>query len=167
MATPKEVDDAVDKAVAYLLSQQKPDGSWDGPKPKGGTARENHAFGGHTAIATYALLVAGVKPKDPAITKAIAWLESNDIHGTYAVGLRAQVWNSFPYVLRIKDKTMLAVRDHDRDFVIYSRIPRGTNFGFYGYSYGEDMVGSLNAAPGGGLAGFARSIQRAGRNGLV
>src|SRR6202041_2910169 len=52
------------------------------------------------------------------------------------------------------DRTMLAVRDHDRDFVLYSRILRGANLGFYGYTYGQDLAGSFNAAPG-GLAGFA------------
>ena len=130
--------------MAHLLSIQKPDGSWEnGPKPKGksnGGNDEVSKWGGETAICTYALLAAGQSVQSAPMKKAIEWLENNDLHGTYAVGLRAQVWHLIPEGSR--NKAVFAARDRDKDFVLYSRLQRGKNTGFYGYAYGSASGGS-------------------------
>ncbi|MDB5333243.1 MAG: Prenyltransferase and squalene oxidase repeat protein [Phycisphaerales bacterium] len=150
-ATPDEVDAAIVKAVHSLMAQQK-DGNWETtPKPKwpkDGGPSEAAKWGGETAIATYALLAAtnGQNFQEPQMQKAIKWLEANDLHGTYAVGLRSQVWLLIPDGARSKDKVVLDSRDRDRDFVLASRIHKGSNQGFYGYSYGGASDGSLGAA---------------------
>jgi squalene-hopene/tetraprenyl-beta-curcumene cyclase len=62
-----EWDTAVDKAVAYLKSTQNPDGSW-------GTPPRNR---GVTGIVVTGLLRTGkVTPDDPAVAKALAFIES-------------------------------------------------------------------------------------------
>ena len=53
-------------------------------------------YGGESAIVTYALLAAGQNTQSEPIKKAVDWLEHVDLHGTYAIGLRAQVWNMLP-----------------------------------------------------------------------
>src|ERR1019366_7389554 len=67
--------------------------------------------------------------------------------GTFATGLRAQVWNLLPDSDRTKAFTF--ARDRDRDFFYYSRITKGANAGFYTYIYGADKGGVLapNMAP--------------------
>ncbi|HET6246551.1 MAG TPA: DUF4159 domain-containing protein [Tepidisphaeraceae bacterium] len=136
----KEVNAAVDKGVAHLLSLQKPDGSWETmAKPKGKAISgpsEDAKWGGETAICTYALLAAGQSVQTEPMKKAIKWLEEADLHGTYAVGLRSQVWHLIPELNR--NKIVFAARDRDRDFVVFSRIQRGRNIGFYGYAYGPE-----------------------------
>ncbi len=56
------------------------------------------------------------------------------------MGLRSQVWSFIPGPL--KTTTFDAMRDHDKDFVLYSRIQRGKNKGFYWYAYGGDPEAS-------------------------
>lgn len=84
-ASPAQVDAAIKKAKAYLRSKQSKDGSW--MPEEAGTQ-----FGGHTAIATNALLAGGDSPQDEHIKRAVAWLSNAKITGIYALGLRAQVW---------------------------------------------------------------------------
>ena len=58
-------------------------------------ARES-TFGGYSALATFALLSAGEKRQDPRMVRAINFLKTADIIGTYALGVRCQVWYLLP-----------------------------------------------------------------------
>ena len=149
----RNIDGAVDKAVAYLLSQQKADGSWEnGPrldKPESdgsfcaveicdGTA------GAETAIVTYAFGFCNSRAKSAKRSdqKAVAWLEHVDLHGTYAIGLRAQVWNLLPESARTKP--FIFARDRTIGITsIFGRFLKGANAGFYAYIYGADTGGVL------------------------
>ena len=64
----KEVRAALDKGFAYLRSRQGADGSFSGKIPGQGP--------GITALVVAALLRNGVAPDDPAVTKALGYLES-------------------------------------------------------------------------------------------
>src|SRR5690349_17587095 len=75
-ATPKEVDDAVAKAVKYLYQVQQ-DGNWEivpNPVNQDGPDVKGKQWGGLTAMATYALLAAGENPQDERLAEAISWL---------------------------------------------------------------------------------------------
>ena len=135
-ATPQEVDAAIKKAMAFLKSQQK-DGNWEGGvapdfkklDPKGGPT-EACKYGGVTALASYALLAAGESDQNPEMAKAIKWLREAEMHGTYAVGLRSQVWNLTP-----ESPARNAARDKDKDFLLSAMTKTGPHTGFYAYSY--------------------------------
>ncbi len=73
------VNAAIDRGVAHLRRTQRADGSW--PAPYGGYPM------GPTALATLTLLKCGVKPDDPAITRAFAFLEPQPLLRTYEVGV--------------------------------------------------------------------------------
>src|SRR5687768_1747244 len=108
-ATPQQVEDALKKSMKYLRDTQKPNGSWDEDVPA-----EGHAglqWGGWTAIATYALLAGGDSHQDEHIQKAVRWLGRAKVTGTYAVGLRAQVWTYLPMS---KDVRAAIKRDADQ-----------------------------------------------------
>ena len=94
-ATPDEVNAAVRKGVDYLYKTQNKDGSWEivaNPTTQGGHEVTGKQWGGMTAMATYALLAAGENEQDPRLQRAVKWLGKADIVGTYALGLKAQVW---------------------------------------------------------------------------
>jgi hypothetical protein len=136
-ATPAQINDAIAKAIAYLYSTEK-SGNWE-PAPadpltldSNGGYTEAAQYGGRTAICTYALLAAGEDPRvKPQLQAAINWLMKADLHGTYAVALRAQVW-----LLIDKSPQRDAARDADAQFLLASVIQKGPNAGFYGYNFG-------------------------------
>ncbi|MDB5389094.1 MAG: blaR1 8 [Planctomycetaceae bacterium] len=70
---------ALKRGVAFLKSQQQPDGSWPGLENQSGSV---------TAMATVALLQAGVPADDPAIQKALPVLRKNDLKFIYTVALQ-------------------------------------------------------------------------------
>ena len=107
--TPETIDAAIKKGVDFLYSVQKPDGTWeldDAPPPPGpvkvpGTV-ENHGtsdynqYGNRTAVAVYALLVAGESPTDARLKKAIDHLRTTSVVSVYPLSLRCQVWSNLP-----------------------------------------------------------------------
>jgi len=98
--TPRQIQETMDRGIAFLYLQQNHDGNWETtPHPESG--RENWEpqggqWGGTTALVTYSLLASGENPRDSRIQKAIRFLETADIHGIYALGLRSQVWGYLP-----------------------------------------------------------------------
>jgi hypothetical protein len=82
----EKVDAAREKAVAYLKKSQGKDGDWEAGFPALAGMK-----GGPTALATLALLEAGVPANDPAVAKAVAYLAKLEPEKTYVVGLRTQV----------------------------------------------------------------------------
>src|SRR5688500_1764851 len=79
-ATPAEIQAAIEKAKAFLYSQQFDGERWErDPKRVGDThdywnVPQADSWGGWTALACYALLTAGENPQDPRMAKSIAWL---------------------------------------------------------------------------------------------
>ncbi len=105
-----QVEKAIARAKVYLYSQQR-DGNWEESPTKqaagggmggmmGARGRDPEAssqWGGLSSIATFALLAAGESDQDPRIEKAVYFLQgTNDVTGTYALGLHAQVWPLLP-----------------------------------------------------------------------
>lgn len=137
-ATSTEVNDAVAKAVNYLYDVQQ-DANWElVPAPTGDESANvrGKQWGGLTAMATYALLAAGENPQDPRLAKAINWLLDADLVGTYAIGLRAQVWQFLPEKHPQRVKIKAAIR-RDRDLLALGvSAKKDDSFGFYSYFAG-------------------------------
>jgi RNA polymerase sigma factor (sigma-70 family) len=80
----KPIQAAIDKAVTFLKGAQA-DGHWE----PAGTASHR---GGHTCLALWALLEAGVAPDDPAVARGLKYLRELAPASTYVVGLQTQVF---------------------------------------------------------------------------
>jgi len=76
------VNAAVDRGIAYLKAQQKPNGSW-GPY---GASNGQYKVG-PTAIALLALLVSGVNKHESFIMRGFDWMLYNPPEMTYEIGL--------------------------------------------------------------------------------
>jgi hypothetical protein len=80
---PREVSEAIDRAVAYLKRVQAADGSWPDF-----AANE----GGVTSLCSLALLSAGVPPEDESIQRALDSLSTIPPKWTYATSLQTMVF---------------------------------------------------------------------------
>jgi hypothetical protein len=131
-ATAQQVQDAIEKATQYLYSQMNGD-NWEVAPSKNPAASPNTVlgaqWGGITAICTYALLAAGEDPQDTRVAKAIEFLRTADLTGTYAIGLRAQVWLNIP-----KNDLIRAAIRKDAKLLLLSRRTTGENAGEYTYT---------------------------------
>jgi hypothetical protein len=84
----KKADTARVKAVKYLKAKQDKEGSWEPVRMQEIVGQK----GGVTALATLALLEAGVPANDPAIAKAVEFLLALKPDKTYVVSLQTQVF---------------------------------------------------------------------------
>jgi hypothetical protein len=85
--TSEQVERAIRDGVQFLISQQRPDGTWPDVD-----RRISH---GSTALVTLALLTAGEKPSSPAVDKALRFLEqfsAADLGKVYSVSLQTMVF---------------------------------------------------------------------------
>ncbi len=76
----KRVNEAIDRGVRWLLTQQRADGSWPSIHNK------NYPMG-PTALALLTVLKGGVKPTHPAVTKGFAYLRKLPMKKTYSVAI--------------------------------------------------------------------------------
>jgi hypothetical protein len=82
----EQVNRAIDRGVAWLRSQQKPDGTFP---------CDHWTPIGSTALATYALLKSGVPPGDPAIQKAVAAFRYLPYEHTYVVSVEIAALDAY------------------------------------------------------------------------
>lgn len=124
--TPEQVRAAIDRGVAFLKSQQRPDGSW--------TELRGQA-GGVTSLASLALLSAGVPPDDEHLQRALRYLERfSKPEATYATSLQTMVF------CRANPKQYLAQIDVNVRWLESQQIASGPNKG--AWSYGSAQQGS-------------------------
>jgi hypothetical protein len=77
---------AIENGIDWLKKQQAADGSWDYGDQPFSIQGIKHMVNGCTALACYALLKAGVEPKDPVIEKGFNYIRSSNLEQVYAVG---------------------------------------------------------------------------------
>jgi hypothetical protein len=117
-ATPQQVDDALDKAKQAVYDAQV-NGLWEelpAPPTKAEVDEKPNQviggqYGGRTALAVYALLAAGEPPTSDKLLKPIEFLKTVDLKGTYALGLRTQI---YPFLPPSKEVKAMAVADVKR-----------------------------------------------------
>ena len=117
--TADRIDAAIARGTAFLYAQQHPTGLWETRTTRPTEAQLQPSLGdtelgqwaGHTALCVYALLSAGQSYQDPRLAGSIRFLKTADLPGTYAVGVRAQLWSMLP---PSKDVLHLATADAER-----------------------------------------------------
>ncbi|MEM8709788.1 MAG: prenyltransferase/squalene oxidase repeat-containing protein, partial [Planctomycetota bacterium] len=109
--TEKEIDQAIDRAIRYLLSRQELDGSW---KPI-----EAKYVSGQTGHCLYTLLKAGVAKTHPSIQRGFAYLLANPPRYTYGIAcclLAAQAADAEKYSAEIEAWTATLLEAHGHGF---------------------------------------------------
>ncbi|MBI5724774.1 MAG: DUF4159 domain-containing protein [Planctomycetes bacterium] len=98
------VEEAIRKAVRYLLSHQNEDGTWETS-----ATVDPHKIG-PTAMVAFALMEKGLTDRDEKIAKALKWLgdPAHSVDWTYSVALNSQVWLRAWRQTRNKDKDAAA-----------------------------------------------------------
>jgi hypothetical protein len=92
---PEQIDAAIEEAVAYILKQRGPDGTWEQPVTPGPTVW-GPPPGGRTAIALLGLVAAGRSPNDAELKPAIEALAKVRSTSIYVISVRAQLFSRLP-----------------------------------------------------------------------
>jgi len=82
--TDENVEQAIQRAVTWILAQRNDEGHWDGDRGSG----DLH-WAGSTALALLSLLYADQDPRRDEMDDALEWLARQTLNGTYAYGVRA------------------------------------------------------------------------------
>jgi hypothetical protein len=118
-----QIQQAIDRAVKFLLSQQQSDGSWN-------TDGNTDWSVGRTALAALALLSAGVDGQSPRLTSAITSMRDTPINAadrTYCVALRACVLAQLPGAAKRPELRA------DVQWLLKAMIDHGAGNGLYTY----------------------------------
>jgi hypothetical protein len=155
-ATPDEVHKAIEKAKAYLYStvQGTKKDNWEiVEKPDKSDKEQFHVtrwqWGGPTACAIYGLLAGGENPQDPRLAPAIAWLGKQELHGHYAIAMRAQMYPFLPDPTASEAKTpgtlsRKQMAERDAHTLTHDMYASGENAGLYSYYTDDNWVPQKN-----------------------
>ena len=121
------VDKAIDKGIAFLKSKcNKQTGLWHGHDVDKGAKHMNYQPFGPTALATYALIEAGVSPQDPVVAKSLKALSKAKLSRTYSIALRACAFRAAVAHEAKEYKTYLR-----RDVFKLISMLRGGSYGYF------------------------------------
>ena len=128
----EKVASARDKAIDFIKKQQKEGGHWEGV-----VLNLLDMEGGCSALATLALLEAGVPAKDPAVAKAVEYLVKLEPKKTYVVSLQTQV------LARADPKKHAKQIQKNADWLIEKAVRKGGKL--VGWSYpGHNLADNSN-----------------------
>lgn len=141
----RDIEQALSRAKRFLYAQFK-DGNWEkspGQNLESQDKLTGSQWGGLTALATYALLAAGDNPNaEPRLSDAVTFLKRAKLTGTYALGIRCQVWLLLPQTPEIK-----SLMRHDAAALLAMMKTQGDAKGFYDYdARGKPTTYSLSRA---------------------
>lgn len=119
-----EIDKAIERGKAWLLSRRDPKVSWELPTED---ISANHP-GGLTSLITLALISADEKASGDALKPGIDKLRALKTESVYAVGMRASLFSLLP-----STPENVAVRAMDRNFFLKAVYTDKINNGMYGY----------------------------------
>ncbi len=160
--TDEQVEQEINKLKQYLYQQQDPQiGGWFGqyhahPREGGDeqNPEKNKNLGGPTTMATLALLVAGESSQDPRMAKAIEYLRTLDIYGTYALSVKVHVWSYLP-------DRYLDNLERDAQLLLSGADPERSSWRYWVYPKpSTDWDNSTNQY---GILGMWQYAQRGGR----
>ncbi len=115
--TDKAIRASIDKAITFLYSRQKPDGSIP-------NRHSGEYVGGGEALAAFALLTAGQSPDDPKLRRTLEYLKTRQPGHTYTRSFRAIVFS------RIKGEHYRSVLAGDVKWLVKHQHSNG------GWGYG-------------------------------
>lgn len=124
---PADIQAAIDRGVAWLYTMRDPERQWEQD------AETHRNWGGYTALAVYALLMADEDPQaNRDLNRATNFMMNADLKGTYALCFRIHAWEVLPQrerFRRVLQRDVLALRGGL------------TRHGFWGYTMtGKDVV---------------------------
>ncbi|HEV8061783.1 MAG TPA: DUF4159 domain-containing protein, partial [Gemmataceae bacterium] len=124
----ERVNKAIDAGVRFLYDEEKGTGNWESIDLASQTRP-----GGWTALATLALLNAGVKPSEAIIDRSLAFLRTVEPQHTYVVGLQIMV---FAEAGRSEDRERI---QQLVDWLIKARTMSGQECRGWSYQTGTPM----------------------------
>ena len=141
-ATPEQVDAAIGRGKDWLYTQYAngtfeavPSLPPDADLLKMPASMKGGQWGGATALSVYALLAAGESAQSEKVAAAIKFLNTADIKGVYALGVKSQLYYFLPPT---GDIHRSAQNDANKFLSAVSRDPK--NAGLYHYLIGEKFV---------------------------
>lgn len=126
--TDEDVDRAIARIERYLWARQKADGGW--------YYNRSLPYGGQTALATFALLEAGISPNNPNLRKALDFLVKVKRRNLYVVTIRIMTLSEA--LAQSKRLPYRSCLEKDLEWLIRGNAAR--RCGAWGYS-GPDKFG--------------------------
>ena len=139
-----QVDRAINHGKEFIFEEQQKNGLWDvsATPPADAqialmqTSPAGAQWGGTTALATYALLAAGESPTSDKLAKAVAFLKTANLKGTYALGLRTQMYQFLPSTKELRDDAL-----RDVATLANGAYLKGKTLGLYDYLLDPNRTG--------------------------